>query len=275
MQSTTARNGTFFGEDVSSCRLSCALLLEKRHAPGEVLPGHRHERPYLSFVLTGGYRETLKEGATACGPGTLLVHPPGESHEDRFGDRASTLLVIEPSPETLGERAARAFERRSAVSGPSIRRLVSAVRRETRNSDELSDLAIQGVLFEISAEVLRSSREIPAPASRPPSWLREARRIVLDRFRGGIGLSGLAAEVDVHPSHLAREFRRHYDTSVGELVRTSRIEHALERIDSSASLADLAAECGFADQSHFTRCFSRIVGTTPAAYRASSGSKRP
>jgi AraC family transcriptional regulator len=36
---------------------------------------------------------------------------------------------------------------------------------------------------------------------------------------------------------------------------------------SSQSLADIASDCGFSDQSHFTRVFLRAVGATPAEWR--------
>jgi len=33
------------------------------------------------------------------------------------------------------------------------------------------------------------------------------------------------------------------------------------------SIAAIATTCGFADQSHFTRVFSRLVGDSPASWR--------
>ena len=47
--------------------------------------------------------------------------------------------------------------------------------------------------------------------------------------------------------------------------RLERAKQALEK--SSASLSAIAVDCGFADQSHFTRTFSRAVGVSPGAWR--------
>lgn len=50
-----------------------------------------------------------------------------------------------------------------------------------------------------------------------------------------------------------------------------RCELAKELLRSSPlSLAEIALACGFADQSHFTRAFARLVGMTPGAWRRAS-----
>ena len=53
--------------------------------------------------------------------------------------------------------------------------------------------------------------------------------------------------------------------------RRLRVERARLLIQEGASdLASVALEAGFADQSHFTRVFRRLVGTTPGEYRRSA-----
>jgi AraC family transcriptional regulator len=83
-----------------------------------------------------------------------------------------------------------------------------------------------------------------------------------------VRLGELAAETGVHPTHLARAFRARYGVSVGEYGRRIRLAWAAtEIVRGDAPLAAVAAEAGFADQSHFTRLFKRHIGTTPARYR--------
>jgi AraC family transcriptional regulator len=115
-----------------------------------------------------------------------------------------------------------------------------------------------------------ASREssVEQTSARKPAWLRSAEEILRARVGDCIRLSDLAAEVDVHPAHLAREFRAHYGVSVGEYGRRLRLSWAATEVASgNRPLAEIAAAAGFADQSHFTRLFRRHVGTTPARYR--------
>ena len=81
-------------------------------------------------------------------------------------------------------------------------------------------------------------------------------------------LSELAAEVGLHPVHVASTFRRHVGCTVGHYLRQRRVTWACQQLaGTDAPLAEIALEAGFADQSHFCRTFKRHVGLTPAAYR--------
>jgi AraC-like DNA-binding protein len=67
-----------------------------------------------------------------------------------------------------------------------------------------------------------------------------------------------------------RQFRRHYGLSPQQYIKRLRVRtacHALVHTD--RSIAVIAVEHGFADQSYFTREFRELVGATPRAYRQS------
>ena len=104
-------------------------------------------------------------------------------------------------------------------------------------------------------------------ATRVPDWLREVHTTVERCFRESLTLTDLARTVDVHPTHLAREFRRHYGSTIGETLRDLRVAYAKRRLASPASLQEIAQEAGFADQSHFTRTFRKATGMTPSMFR--------
>ena len=101
-----------------------------------------------------------------------------------------------------------------------------------------------------------------------PDWLERARDYLHDNFSRRMGLSAVAAAIGRHPAHVAQHFRRRYGLSIGEYVRRLRVDHVARRLVSSrASLAELAGEAGFTDQSHMQRIFKAQLGVTPGAYR--------
>jgi AraC family transcriptional regulator len=144
---------------------------------------------------------------------------------------------------------------------------------EFRQEDDVSTLAIEGLILELLAEGARTRRT--AGTETLPVWLKKARGILEDDFLRKRSLGELAAEVGVHPVHLCREFRNRYRTTIGNFVRRRRAEHACALVaEADRSLAQVALECGFADQSHFTAVFKRFIGTTPAEFRSTLVSKR-
>jgi AraC family transcriptional regulator len=81
-------------------------------------------------------------------------------------------------------------------------------------------------------------------------------------------MGDLAREAGVHPVHLARAFRKFERRTPGEYQQRLQLRAACELLrDPEWPLAVIAAECGFSDQSHFTRIFRRLAGTTPAQFR--------
>jgi AraC family transcriptional regulator len=83
-----------------------------------------------------------------------------------------------------------------------------------------------------------------------------------------IRLDNLAQVAGVSSCHFARQFRlRTGESPMGLLLRL-RIERAKTLLERDGSrISEVAATLGFADQSHFTRMFRRLVGITPSGYR--------
>ena len=89
-------------------------------------------------------------------------------------------------------------------------------------------------------------------------------------FRAPRPIAELAAQLGVHRSHLTRQFTRELGCSPqGYLARRRCAWLAEELVRDGGSLAELALEAGFADQSHATRTFKRVFGGSPQRWRRS------
>lgn len=88
------------------------------------------------------------------------------------------------------------------------------------------------------------------------------------RIDSSVRVSDLAAEVNLSPSHFARAFTIRLGLSPYTFIMKLRIERASELLlASDKSLAEIAFNCGLADQAHFSRLFRRFFGTTPSRWR--------
>jgi AraC-like DNA-binding protein len=116
-------------------------------------------------------------------------------------------------------------------------------------------------------------------AGVPPSAARDgalANRMVDLLEAGTVARSpaGLARQLHVSERSLQRLAARFVGMPPQLLLRRRRLQEAAERMraDPAADLGALAAELGFADQSHLTREFRSVLGATPRGYgRARSG----
>jgi AraC family transcriptional regulator len=242
-------------------------LVESIYPQGLALSRHCHAQAYLSFVLAGSYTEKYLDEECVCSAGSLRFLPPGQLHENNFGTTVRCLLVkIEPlALHRLGDHAP-VLSAPGEVSGLASSWLANRMYREFAANDDVAPLAMEGVLLEILAESARSIGE--NGGVHAPVWLRRVREALEESFLLAPSLAELAAIGGVHPVHLSREFRKHYQTTIGEFIRKRRIEKACDLLtNSSTPLAEIALTCGFSDQSHFCATFKSHTSLTPARFR--------
>ncbi len=93
----------------------------------------------------------------------------------------------------------------------------------------------------------------------------------IERSGGSLAISTLARQLDLSRKHLNSLFKRETGLSPKGFARTIRFAAAVERLSlpqgTGLSLAALAADCGYADQAHFSRDFKSFAGETPQALR--------
>jgi AraC family transcriptional regulator len=241
-------------------------LTESVYPLGLSLSPHRHSQAYLIFVLSGSYREKYAHRECTCSEGALRFLPPDQLHGNHFDSAARCLLVrIDPlTLDRLGDHAP-VLSTPGEVSGLASSWLANRMYREFLASDDIAPLAMEGVLLEILAE---SARAISEGGAHAPIWLRRVKEALEDSYLLAPSLAELAAIGGVHPVHLSREFRKHYETTIGEFIRKRRIEHACHLLaNSDKSLSEIALTCGFSDQSHFCAMFKSHTSLTPAKFR--------
>jgi AraC family transcriptional regulator len=258
-------------------RVPGLVLAEVEYEAGLRVPRHIHANARLVLVLSGSVTEIRGDDTAAFGPSTLLFRRAEEPHAYAIGENGATCLVVDIDPAWLGRVRDQApvLAGSTAFRGGLVLHLAHRLHGEFRLRDEVSRLAIQslalGVLAEASRRVARAvARSAKAGEARhAPMWLRQARALVDLHFVQPLPLASVAERVGVHPVHLARTFRRCYQTTFGGYVRQLRIEFARRELAGPSSLAAIASAAGFCDQSHFSRSFKQYTGMTPAEYRLS------
>jgi AraC-like DNA-binding protein len=169
-------------------------------------------------------------------PGDVILHGAYESHLDQVNRIGAEVLVL---------------PWRGAVSMPL---------GSVRDPDAIARLVerdVRAAAAQLESElVLRPAETLDWP-DRLATDLRRDPGLALDRWAIGAGL---------RPESVSRGFRRAYGITPAAFRARSRTLHALAQLTSGRSLAEVAIDCGFADQAHFTRSFRLLTGTSPSRW---------
>jgi AraC family transcriptional regulator len=253
------------GVDVTNADLRGLDVSELRFPPGHAHAPYDPERGYLAVVLEGRVEKRFARGPVSVRAGNIVTVPANAVHTAEFGSRGARVVVVQPlasgipaCSSLLGELHVR--ENRGLAA------LAERMAVELRAPDDAAALAVEGLALELVAAATRAGSGRAEP--RRPAWLAGVLELLHEPKAEPVGLARVAEAVGVDASHLARVFRREYGVSVGTYVRRLRLDRAAARLaGSSETVARIAADEGFADQSHFTRAFKRHTGVTPARYR--------
>jgi AraC-like DNA-binding protein len=125
-------------------------------------------------------------------------------------------------------------------------------------------LALLGVLFGLGG------RAASTRAARPlsPERLASVAAFVQAHIGESFGVEEMAACVGLSAWHFSRAFKEATGRTPRNFVTQQRLAHARRLLSQGRlPLAQVAQECGFADQAHFTTTFRRHAGIAPGAWR--------
>ena len=115
--------------------------------------------------------------------------------------------------------------------------------------------------------------EASRPCADPPRVALMKEHLAADLVEP-LSLTELAARVGLSPFHAARLFTQATRMPPHAWRNQLRLQRALGPLRDGIPVADVAAACGFTDQSHFTRHFRRMFGVPPGRWQAGDGRAR-
>ncbi len=213
-------------------------------APRQRFGRHRHARPYVALVLSGGYEEAGGAGRRWLGPGEAAIHEMFDGHLNAVAPSGAVVLNLEMTGLAGGF---------AAIADPD-----AVARLAERDAADAAGL-LQAMLTPLTAQTLDWPDLLARDLAADPDlvlgdWARSR---------------GLAAET------VSRGFGRVFGLSPKRFRYEGRARRALRAVIAGVGpLADLALDAGFADQAHMSRAVSELTGLSPGAWRrGSSGCK--
>ena len=250
------------GQQIRSRAIRGYVLTETDHPANRSLARHAHEHANIALIRRGEFMETIGHRTWKCAAGSAIFKPAGAEHANRYGATGMACLLIEILPDALETSGfSEGGLRETAVlhDGRFVE-LTATLCREIEASDSAASLAIEALVLQIMATMLR----IRSPRERCIApWLKTFRDALHERSDETIRITDLARELGVHPTHAVRAFRSHFGMTPGEYLRRIRVERACRLLRDGMSIADAAVSAGFAHQAHFSRLLKRYERVTP------------
>src|SRR6266850_4044400 len=165
------------------------------------------------------------------------------------------------------------YEPGAGVNDVTVFGLGSLLLPALSHPDQANQLFVDHVLLAVGVHIAQTYGGM-RPMSRlvrgglAPWQERRARDVLLANIKRGVPLKEVARECGLSVGYFSHAFRRTLGVAPHKWLTEQRVVLSKEKLRADGlSLSDVAAECGFSDQSHLTRIFRQAVGVTPGAWR--------
>ncbi|SMP21524.1 helix-turn-helix domain-containing protein [Chryseobacterium profundimaris] len=261
-----SNRGEFYGQTNMITELQGITLTDTVYTHDKV-DWHYHQNAYFTFILEGSVIEGNKKEVYHCSAGDLLFHNWQEAHYNIKPEGFTRGFHIEIEENWLSalDFGTEALQGSIKIADPDLKFLLYKIFKEAKTMDGSTILSIETILLEILSKMIRTSK---SGSAKKPSWVSKIDVILNDQFADTLSLRYLSQTLDIHPVHLSRDFSKYFNCSLAEYIRKLKVQKSLQLIAvRKMDLTTIAMDCGFSDQSHFTRSFKEINGITPSQYR--------
>lgn len=260
----TLRNGEFFGLTNEKQNFDGITITDTEYTHSFV-DWHYHENPYFTFLLQGNMQEGNKKKIYDCSAGSLLYHHWQDAHYNIKPDVFTRGFHIEITENWFEKFQVDKdnIEGSFNIKHPSFKLLVYQIFKESKSKDASYELSINQLLLNLFSQLSNQKHSF----DKKPIWVGQIDEILHENFTEKLNLIELSTILNIHPMHLSRDFHKYFHCNLGEYIRKLRIEKSLILLNQNNSLSEVALACGFADQSHFNRCFKENIGITPLKFR--------
>ena len=122
------------------------------------------------------------------------------------------------------------------------------------------------------------SKDIHAPSERGEDYSQVAGAVrhIQNRFDQPLKIPQLARLASMSAYQFDQRIRKIFQITAGQFIHKVRMDAALRRLrDTDVAIAVIAQDCGYSDQSAFTRHFKQTAGISPAQYRKTFREQNP
>ncbi|WP_414586431.1 helix-turn-helix domain-containing protein [Scytonema sp. PCC 10023] len=224
--------------------------------------------------IEGRFQQEFRTSGDTC------IIPAGTLHYCQWQQEAQFMFVaLEPTflakvgQEIVNPDCIELIPHFATVRDSLICGVLQGLRQELESQSTWGSLYVDQLKTMLALHLLRKySTCTPRIAAYsdglPPYKLRQAIDYINDNLNRKLGLEAIANELGMSQYYFCRLFKQSMGIAPYRYLMQQRIERAKELLKQGVAIADIALECGFANQRHFSKAFRQFTGTTPKKYQS-------
>lgn len=252
------------------------IELRRGKAVTQPYPRHWHKEYHLCVIEAGAGELYYRGAGHPTPPASLFIVHPGEVHSNHTypgHDCSFRNLYTEPSlvrrfvSEITGKEEPLPFFRSTVIFDQEIIGLYIGLHITLERPS--STLERESRLLEFFARLIlryAEDRRQVKTCGRERAAVTRVKECLTENYSRNISLEYLSQMTGLSPFHLSRVFSQEAGMPPHAFQTQVRVARAKEMLARGWTISRAAAETGFADQSHLTRHFKRLMMITPGQY---------
>lgn len=253
------------------------MLSDASYSQFEFEP-HYHLDYHIGLVMQGVQRQRFQGQSVLLGPGRISVMPPGEIHDgSRYRDGSYQMKTFRLSSELLESTQQEVFACHqptefagAMLENPRLASQLVRLHQHIQSAGQLSPISVESLWLQLMAPLLSElckTRPVAIKGGLSNAQMRDIEAYCHAHLADKITLPQLAKLCGLSRFQLLRRFNQHTGlTPLAWLIRL-RLERACLLLRRPhQSIAEIASQVGFYDQSHFNRAFRSAYGVAPSKF---------
>lgn len=243
---------------------------------------HLHDSHQLLYVTRGQAQITVSEKTYAATPGTLILISRFETHcvQNTSPDYCRYTLQIAPQVSAYGSivgypvlsvltnRPAHFCHSLDMSGCPEFERLLFQMVQEKAENAPMAEKLLDLHFLQLLLYLSRTHPELVTQSDPALQLVQQVQGFLETEYASPCTLGALAQQFHLSPSHLSHQFKRVAGVSVMSYLQACRLAAAKQQlVQTDLPISRIVSDCGYSDNSNFSRYFQSVTGLTPTQFR--------
>ena len=231
---------------------------------------HFHDDYSIALITHGEHTFTCNKEIYQAKVGDIRLINPGDIHVCNSKEWGYITFTpnsdfVEAFSESCQKELHNITFNKPVINNPNLAKLFFELKNATKEWED--SLMAENILEELIVNLIQSYSNKEFKQKKKIDFsskkLHQAVEYMKENFNKNLKLERLSSLSGLSKYHFLRKFKEEFDMTPHAYLLQIRIQKAKNLLFRGYALNEIAYECGFSDQSHFTRVFNKVFGMSP------------